>query len=89
MLLLVLGWLLVVLSASLITLHTFRFGVRYGRCSRAVAGGLEMRALDGVSTQSLAGFGCESLWQGSAALGFQMGTAQGIYSWGSALVMEI
>ena len=48
-----------------------------------------MRDLDGVSTQSLAGFGCESSWQGSAALGFQMGTAQGIYSWGSALVMEI
>jgi hypothetical protein len=26
----------------------------------AVARGLEMRALDGVSTQSLVGFGCES-----------------------------
>jgi hypothetical protein len=58
------------LSASLIMLHTFRFGARCGRCSRAVTRGLEIRALDGVSTQSLAGFGCESLWQGSAALGF-------------------
>ena len=60
MLLLVLGWLLVVLSASLITKVTFRGGAWCGCCSRAVAGGLEMRALDGVSTQSLAGFGCES-----------------------------
>jgi hypothetical protein len=39
---------------------TFRGGAWCGCCSRAVAGGLEMRALDGVSTQSLAGFGCES-----------------------------
>jgi hypothetical protein len=49
----------VVLSASLITLHTFRFGARYGRCSRAPSRGLEMRALDGVNTESLAGFGFE------------------------------
>jgi hypothetical protein len=46
-----------------------------------------MRVLDGVNTWSLAGFGCESLWQGSTALGFQMGTAQGIYPWVSTLVM--
>ena len=46
-----------------------------------------MRALDGVNTWSLAGFGCESLWQGSTALGFQMGTAQGIYPSVGTLVM--
>ncbi len=45
----------------LITWVTFRFGVRYGRCSRAVARGIEIRVLDGVSTRSFAGFGCESL----------------------------
>ena len=66
---------------------TFRFGVWYGRCSRSVTGGLEMCVLDGVSTRSLTGFGCESLWQGSVALGFQMGTAQGIYPWVITLVM--
>jgi len=33
---------------------------RARRCSRVMARGLEMRALDGVSAQSLAGFGCES-----------------------------
>jgi hypothetical protein len=27
------------------------------------------------------GFGCESLFRGSTALGFQMGTTQGIYPW--------
>ncbi len=48
----------------LITWVTFRFGARYGRCSRVVARGLEIRALDGVSTRSLEGFGCESLYRG-------------------------
>ena len=42
----------------------FLGGTRHGRCSRAVARGFEMRALDGVSTRSLAGFGCGSLCRG-------------------------
>jgi hypothetical protein len=45
----------------LITWVTFRFGAWYGRCSREVARGLEIRALDGVRTRSVTGFGCESL----------------------------
>ena len=54
----------------------------------AVARGLEMRALDGVSTRSLAVSGVDLL-HGSNVLDLRMGTVQGIYSWGSALVMEI
>ena len=56
-------------------------------CSRAVTRGFEMRALDGVSTRSLAGFGCESLWRGPLRLDSRMGTVQGIYPWVSTLVM--
>ena len=88
MLPLVLRWLLVVLSASLITWVTFRCGVWCGCCSRAVARGLEMRALDGVSTRSLAVSGVDLLHR-SNAMDLRMGTVQGIYSWGSALEMEI
>ncbi len=47
-----------------------------------------MRALDGVSTQSLAGFGCEPLHEVQCK-DLRMGTVQGIYSWGNALEMEI
>ena len=43
-----------------------------------------MRALDGVSAQSLAGFGSESLHQ-VLCKDLRKGTVQGIYSWGSAL----
>ncbi len=47
-----------------------------------------MRALDGVSTRSLTGFGCDShpLYQ-SDALDLWMGTVQGVYPWVSTLVM--
>jgi hypothetical protein len=44
-----------------------------GRCSRAVERGLEMRALDGVSTLSLAGFVCESLCRGPLHLDSRWG----------------
>jgi hypothetical protein len=47
-----------------------------------------MGALDGVSTRSLAVSGVDLL-HGSNVLDLRMGTVQGIYSWGSALVMEI
>jgi hypothetical protein len=57
----------------LITWVTFRFGERYGRCSRAVARGIEMHALDGVSTRSLTGFGCESLYRGQLHLDSRWG----------------
>jgi hypothetical protein len=54
------------------------------RCSRAMARGLEMRALDGVSTRSLAVSGVDLLHR-SNAMDLRMGTVQGVYSWGSAL----
>jgi hypothetical protein len=57
----------------LITWVTFRFGVWYGRCSRAVARGLEIRTLDGVSTSWIAGFGCESLCRGPLNLDSRWG----------------
>ena len=40
-----------------------------------------MRALDGVSTRSLAGFGCGSLCRGPLRLDSRMGTDQGVYPW--------
>jgi hypothetical protein len=46
-----------------------------------------MRALDGVRTRSLTGFGCESLYRGPLDLDSRMGTDQGIYPWVSTLVM--
>jgi hypothetical protein len=46
-----------------------------------------MRALDGVSTRSLEGFGCGSLCRGPLHLGSRMGSDQGIYPWVSTLVM--
>ncbi len=49
-----------------------------------MARGLEMRALDGVSTRSLAVSGVDLLHR-SNAMDLRMGTVQGIYSWGSAL----
>ena len=52
-----------------------------------VARGLEIRALDGVGTRSLAGFGCGSLCRGPLRLDSRMGTDQGIYPWVSTLVM--
>ncbi len=52
---------------------TFRFGAWYGRCSRDVARGFEMCDLDGVSTRSLAGFGCESLCRGPLHLDSRWG----------------
>jgi hypothetical protein len=49
-----------------------------------MARGLEMRALDGVSTRSLAVSGVDLL-HGSNAMVLRMGTVQGVYSWDSAL----
>jgi hypothetical protein len=43
-----------------------------------------MRALDGVSTRSLAVSGVDLLHR-SNAMDLRMGTVQGVYSWGSAL----
>ena len=65
----------------------FLGGTRHGRCSRAIARRLEMRALDRVSTRSLAGFGCGSLCRGPLCLDSRMGTDQGIYPWVTTLVM--
>jgi hypothetical protein len=59
----------------------FLGGTCHGRCSRTVVRGLEMCALDGVSTPSLAGFGCRSLCRGPLRLDSRMGTDQGIYPW--------
>jgi hypothetical protein len=59
-----------------------------GRCSRTVTRGLEIRALDDVSTRSLVVSGVDLLHR-SNVLDLRMGTVQGIYSWDSALVMEI
>jgi hypothetical protein len=53
----------------------------YGRCSRVVASGLEMCALDGVNTRSLAGFGCESFVV-VRCTGFMDGDYPGNLSWG-------
>ncbi len=50
--------------------------------------GIEIRALDDVSTRSLAFSGVDLL-HGSNLLDLRMGTVQRIYSWVSALVMEI
>jgi hypothetical protein len=47
-----------------------------------------MRVLDGVSTRSLSVSGVDLL-HGSNPLDLRMGTVQGIYSWVSALEMEI
>jgi tRNA (Thr-GGU) A37 N-methylase len=47
-----------------------------------------MCVFDGVSTCSLVVSGVDLL-HGSNVLDLRMGTVQGIYSWGSALVMEI
>ncbi len=69
--------------------HISPGGVWCGRCSRAVTRGLEIRTLDGVSTRSFTIFSSVDLLHGSNVLDFRMGTSQGIYSWGSALVMEI
>jgi hypothetical protein len=57
-------WLLVGQERDpLIMWVTFRFGAWYGRCSRAVARGLDMSSLDGVSTR----------WVGTLVMGNLMG----------------
>ena len=55
----------------------FLGGTRHGRCSRPVARGLEMCALDGVITRSLAGFGCGSLCRGPLHLDHGWGLTVG------------
>ena len=35
-------------------------GSRHGRCARAMAGGLEIRVLEGANARSVVGSGCES-----------------------------
>jgi hypothetical protein len=52
-----------------------------GRCSRAMARGLEMRVLDDVNARSLASLRWESCIR-------EWGLAYGIYPWVSTLVME-
>ncbi len=47
-----------------------------------------MRVLDGVTTRSLVVSGVDLL-NGPNVLDIRMGTVQEIYSWDSALVMEI
>ncbi len=66
----------------------FRCGSWCGRYSRVVTRGLEMRALDGVSTRSLPVSGVDLLHV-SNVLYLRMGTVQRIYFWDSTLVMEI
>ncbi len=60
----------------LITWVIFRFGVRYGRCIRAVARRLEICVLDDVSTWSLEGFWCESLYRGPLHLDSRWGVTR-------------
>ena len=70
----------------LITWVTFRFGTWYGRFSRTVVRGFEMSSLDGVRRGQFRDLGVNSC-PGVTTLGFQMGTAQGIYPWVITLVM--